>query len=86
MSWQDNMVKCLNRSLGAPFLPEGFAKAEIFEQGAQYSTLKGLPPVPERILHLVVGDRDINFDEEGNEIGSSSNVGSAVEWTITKRE
>ena len=74
MSWQDNMVKELNRSLSPPFMPEGFAKARIFQ------SQKG------NILNLQIGDRDIDFDENGNGVGSGSNVGSAIQWAIQRLE
>ena len=71
MSWQDNMVKELNRSLSPPFLPEGFARAKIIDG---------------QILNLSIGDRDIDFDETGEGVGSGSNVGSAIQWEIKKLE
>lgn len=71
-TWQDNMVKELNRSLSPPFLPEGFAEARVYEDSH------------ERVLHLRIGDRDTQFGEDGNGIGSGSNVGEAVQWSIHK--
>lgn len=71
MTWQDNMVKELNKSLSPPFMPEGFAKAQIFER-----------PNGKCVLNLQVGDRDIDFDEDGKGIGSGSNVGEGIKWDI----
>ena len=72
MTWQENMVTDLNSSMGPPFLPEGFAEAEILYDG-EYSQ-----------LHLRIGDRDVDYDLNGKRTGSGTNVGEAVQWQITK--
>jgi len=73
-NWQKNMVKALNRSLFPPFLPEGFAETQIIASPHGY------------IFHLRIGDRDMQFSEDGKEISSGSNVGAACRWDIKPRK
>lgn len=71
MSWQDKVAKEFNRSFNEPFMPSGFCKAKVFK-----SDYDG------RILRIQLGDRDVEFDEEGNSIGSGTNVGEGTQWEI----
>ena len=60
----------LNECFGEPFLPKGFVRAEVMKNGT---------------LWLDIGDRNGDFDIEGNRISSGSNVGDAVEYEIKRR-
>jgi len=57
----------INDCYGEPFLPVGFVKARVTKAGT---------------LWLDIGDRNGEFDKQGERIGSGINVGSAVEWEI----
>ena len=73
MNWQDKVAKEFNRSFNAPFMPDGFCEAKVIISHSK------------RILQIRLGDRDVEFDEEGNAIGSGSDVGEAIGWDIKKK-
>ena len=70
MDWQRKIAEEFNRSFNEPFMPEGFCVAKT--SGDR--------------LFIKLGDRDVAFDEDGDAIGSGSNVGSTVEWLIERRK
>jgi len=73
MTWQDKVMKELNRSFNEPFMPDGFCKARIFKDSWG-----------NKVLQIQLGDRDVEFDSAGNPIASGSNMGEAIEWEIKK--
>lgn len=72
MNWQDKVAEEFNRSFNKPFMPDSFCKAEVIDYKGR------------RYLQIRLGDRDVEFDEEGNPTGSGSAVGKAVQWKIHK--
>ena len=74
MTWQETMAKEIESEFGPPFLPEGFVQAKI------------LIYPDETILKIRIGDRDIDFDSLGKDVGSGMNLGTGVEWGIPKRK
>ena len=63
------LAREINECYGKPFLPEGFVRARVTDYGT---------------LWLDIGDRNGEFDKQGNRVGSSVNVGEGREWTIEK--
>jgi len=72
MSWQDKVAEEFNRSFNGSFMPDGFCKAEVIRHKDK------------RYLQIQLGDRDVEFDEEGNNTGSGSAVGEGVRWEIKR--
>jgi len=64
------LVKEINECYGEPFLPKGFVRAEVTERGT---------------LSLYIGDRDGDFDRDGELNGCGTNVGNAVQWEIREK-
>ena len=63
------IAKEINECYGYPFLPQGFVKARVTEHGT---------------LWFDIGDRNGEFDNKGNRVGSGSNVGSGTQWEIPR--
>ena len=61
------LAREINECYGKPFLPEGFVKARITDYGT---------------LWLDIGDRNGEFNANGERVGSGSNLNEAVEWDI----
>ena len=57
----------INECYGKPFLPEGFVKARITDYGT---------------LWLDIGDRNGEFNTDGERVGSGTNLNEAVRWDI----
>lgn len=72
-NWQGKVAEELNRSFNEPFMPEGFCEAKVSKNGRDGN-----------ILRIKMGDRDTEFDTEGNSVGSGSRVGDAKKWLIQK--
>jgi hypothetical protein len=65
------LVKEINACYGEPFLPKGFVEATFTERGT---------------LSLKIGDRDGDFEKDGELNGCGTNVGKAVEWQIKMKK
>lgn len=65
--WQEAFVREFNRTFGKPFLPEGFAKAEVTDRGS---------------IEIQIGDRNSEFHEDGSSGDSGSSVGDGAQWRI----
>ncbi len=63
----NKLVKEINECYGEPFLAKGFVQAKVTEDGT---------------LWLDIGDRNGEFDENGERVGSGTNVGEWVKWQI----
>lgn len=57
----------INECYGKPFLPEGFVKARVTDYGT---------------LWLDIGDRNGEFNANGDRVASGTNVGETVKWDI----
>jgi len=66
MGWQEKVAKEFNRSFNEPFMPDGFCKAFVKEER----------------LFINLSNRDVEFDIDGNCVGSGSCVGEAGEWEV----
>ena len=62
----------INSTFSEPFLPAGFVKARVVGENGD-------------ILNLRIGDREVDLDESGKMIGAGTNVGSGVQWDISKK-
>jgi len=67
----NKFVREINECYGVPFLPNGFVKAKVTESGT---------------LWLDIGDRNGEFDRNGEMVGAGTNVGEWVDWNITHKE
>lgn len=61
------IVQEINRGFGEPFLPEGFVKARVTEGGT---------------LWFDIGDRNCEFDEKGEIVGSGNNLNTGISWQV----
>lgn len=59
----------INACYNKPFLPRGFVKARVTDYGT---------------LWLDIGDRNGEFDTNGERVGAGTNVGGAREWNIQR--
>ena len=62
------LAKEIQRCFGETFLPKDFVKCWVSDGK----------------LNLKIGDRDGEFEPDGKNTSSGSNVGSGVEWRIEK--
>lgn len=65
----ETLAKEINECYGEPFLPEGFVKARVTAYGS---------------LWLDIGDRNGEFDENGEREGSGTNVGEGKQWYVSR--
>ena len=63
----EKFAKEINECYGEPFLPSGFVKARVTACNT---------------LWLDIGDRNGEFDNDGERVGSGTNVGEGVEWRV----
>jgi hypothetical protein len=64
------LARRIERECSPPFLPRGFVR---------------VVEVPGSGFTLMVGDRDIQFDESGNVVGAGTAVGPLSAWEIRSK-
>jgi hypothetical protein len=65
------LANLLNQEFGPPFLPQGFVKAEIEDDGS---------------LRLTIGRRDVSVGPCLNVLGAGTGVGpGGAKWKITRQ-
>ena len=63
----EKLAKEINECYGDPFLPGAFVQARVTSYGT---------------LMVDIGDRNGEFDKEGDRVGSGTDVGPGKKWTI----